>query len=747
MSIKFEKRRKIFHLSTKNYSYYIHVNKHNYLIHLYDGPYLNDISKERVSERYMERYAYVDNGTEVMDEDYYFSMFASKFECAPYGKLDKRNPFAIVNDESNIDITNFLYVSHKIYKGFDKKFKMPHPRFNTDECQTLEILTKDETRDIYLTLYYTISEKYDCMVRHSKIENRTKTDIFVNKFSAMELDLDNDDYEIVCYHGSWGWERQQEVIKLNHSLTEISDNHGGRGFYFGPSLLLKKTNADLDSGEVYGFSCIYSGDFSYQFKVDEISQTRIIAGYNSENFSYCLSENESLYSFCVLQVFSSDGINRISNVFHDVTRDLIMPQKFAKAERPILLNSWEAMFMDFTTEKIISFIDKAKELDIDLVVLDDGWFGHRNDDKSSLGDWFVNKEKIDLKRVADYCHLKKMKFGLWIEPEMISPDSQLYKEHPEYALHPKKCTNPTLQRHQLVLDLVNENARKHVLTQIFSILDSIDIDYVKWDFNRFLSEAYSECLESKHKKETYHKFVLGTYDMLEQFTSRYPNILLETCASGGGRFDLGMLYYSPQIWGSDETDIAMRAYINYTTNVFYPLSSIGTHISARKIGSIQDKACLAFFGTFGYEQDVNKLNEEDCKKIKEMNDLFRKYHHIVTLGDYYAIYNPYETNYVSWNCVTKDKKQCVVYFMNMNKEQTRARFIKIKGLDKTKFYFNSLTNDIYLGSFYENVGLNISCELNAYTSMLFVLQEVNSTLSKIYRKKHQTDSGKREKIL
>lgn len=747
MPIKFEEKRKIFHLYTSNFSYYMHVNKYNYLIHLYHGNYLSDISKERVSERYMERYAFVDNGKEVQDEDYYFSTFASKFECAPYGKHDKRNPFAVINDKSNIDITNFLYVEHKMYPGVDPHFTMPYPRFTAKECQTLEIILKDEYRDIYLHMYYTISEKYNILVRHSKVVNKTNEPIYVTKFSAMELDFDNDDMDIVAYHGSWGSERQKEVIPLNHSLTEISDNHGERGFYYNQNILLKSKDATLDMGEVYGFGLMYSGDFSYQFKVDEINQTRMVVSYNPENFMFTLNKDEELYSFAVLCVHSNEGINKVTQIFHDVARDKIIRETWAKKERPILINSWEAMFMDFDTDRLIKFIDKAKEAKIDLVVIDDGWFGHRDDDKSSLGDWFINTKKVDLQKIADYTHSIGLKFGLWFEPEMISPDSELYKAHPEYALYADNVKNPTLQRHQLVLDSINPEAREQVLNQVFKVVDALKPDYIKWDFNRYLSEAYSKYLTTEHKKETYHRFVLASYSMFNAFITRYPNILVESCAAGGGRFDFGMLYYTPQIWCSDETDIAIRAKINYSTNTFYPLSTQGTHVSMRKNGTIRDKACLAFFGTYGYEMDITKSSDEDIKTIQFMNDLFKKYHSVVTKGDYYAIYDPYTTNYVSWNVVSKNKKKCLVYFMIFNKEQTHARFIKLKGLEKNKYYFNSLTNDIYKGDFYMNVGLNISAEFGSYDSMLFVLEEVNSIPAKIYRKTKQVDGGKREKLL
>lgn len=747
MGIEFIKDRKIIHLSTKTFSYYMHINKYNYLVHLYFGEPMDDISKERCSERYMERYAFVENGKEVMDEDYYFSHIASMMECASFGKGDKRGAYAIVVGESGVDLTNFLYVDHKITKGISSDFPYPHPRFKSNETETLEIILKDENRDIYLYLYYVISDEYHTLLRYSKIKNRCKTPIKVTKLSSMELDLPSSDYELLTLHGTWGNDRQVEKIPLNHSLTEISDNHGARGFYYNPSVALLKEGATDSTGEVIGLSYIYSGDFSMQFKVDEIDQTRIFVGFNEETFAYHLETNEELYTPATLVVYSNEGLNKMSHIFHDVIRERVIPETFAMKERPILLNSWEAAFFDFNTEKIINFIDAAKELNIELVVLDDGWFGNRNADNSSLGDWYLNKEKIDLKRVVDHAHSLGMKFGLWVEPEMISPDSDLYRNHPEYALYCKNAAKPTLFRHQLVLDLVNKEARDNVFDQICKVIDEYKFDYIKWDFNRYLSESYSEVLDENHKKETNHRFVLGVYDLFDRFVKRYPNILLESCASGGGRFDIGMLYYSPQIWCSDETDIALRLDIQYATNIFYPLSSIGAHVSDRKIGTIKDKACLAMFGTYGYEYDITKISEEDKKQIIEFNKLFKEWHHIVTLGDYYSIKNPFESNYAAWNVVTKDKKECAVFFMNHRKEATKSRFIKIKGLDDNKYYFNSLTNDIYKGSFYRNVGLNISAPLDAHFGMVFIIKEVPAPAAILYRKTKQQDGGKRTSLL
>lgn len=749
MGIKYFKKRKIFHLYSKSFSYYIGINKLGYLIHLYSGNYLDDIGIERTNERYMERYSFLDSNLnkEIQDEDYYFSIIASQFECASFGKGDKRNYFARFEREDGIDITNFIFKDYKLVKGPVFPTDLPHPRFKDNEASTLIVVLKDEFSDVILELYYVISEKYEVLARFSKIYNNSNEKIVLKRLASFELDLNNNNYDILAMHGTWSNDRQAEKIPLNHSITKISDNHGSRGFNYNPSIALVNKEANLDNGEVIGLSLMYSGDFSYEINVDEIDQTRIICGINDENFEYNLEPNEYFVTPIGLITFSNLGMNKISQTFHKLCKERIIPNYDKFRNRPILLNSWEACTFDFNTNKIINFIDQAKKLDIEMVVIDDGWFGNRNDDTSSLGDWNVNEKKVDLKKIVDYCHSINMKIGLWVEPEMISPNSNLFKEHPEFSLYPKTYKNPTLFRHQLVLDLVNKNARDYVFNELTNIFDNLKFDYVKWDFNRFLTEGYSETLNKNSKLETYHKFVLGTYDLLNRFITRYPDILLETCASGGGRFDFGMLYYSPQIWCSDETDITQRVNIQYATNLFYPLSSIGAHVSNRKIGTIQDKAILAFFGTYGYELDITTLNKEDKNKIKEFNKLYKEHHQVINDGIYYSLSDPFISNYASFMAITENRKEAILFFFNYRKETTKSRFIKLKGLDESKYYFNSLTNDIYKGSFYMNIGINLSAPLDAFTTALVVLKEVDPIKTSIYKAMVQNKPQKRTKLL
>ena len=744
--IKFDEKRKLFSLYNKEFSYYFYINKLGYLIHLYSGEYLSDLDIERLTERYSERYAYLDNDKETCDESYYFSLQASNFECSGFNTADKRGYFAIIKNSDNSLLTDFRYVKHEIVYGKKTIKGLPHARIeNAKNVETLIISLKDVRSEVYLELYYSIFDDLNILIRNSKIINKTGSSINLLKLSSMQVDFPYGNYNLISTYGTWSKDRQLEETRINHNKIIISDNHGARGFYHNPSIIIKEKDTNLFNGSAYIFSLVYSGNFSFEVGQDELGQTRLICGINDENFYFAMPHNTSFTAPECVMSFSSQGINGATHHMHDFVRNYILPKTFALKERPILINSWEAYYFDFDTNKIISLIEEAKKLGIELVVLDDGWFGKRSDDKTSLGDWNINLEKIDLKKVIDYAHSNKMKFGIWVEPEMISPDSALFRNHPEFALYNRNI-KPTLFRHQLPLDLTNPKVVDFIYESISKIFRNYKIDYCKWDFNRYLSEIGSLYLGKDKEGEIYHRFILGSYKLLENFVNEFPNVLLETCASGGGRFDLGMLYYSPQIWGSDETDPTARVEIQYSTNFFYPLSTIGAHVSARPYLTYQDKAIISAFGTFGYELDPLKLSKEDKDKIIEINKLIKEWHHVVTLGDYYALKSPIEGNYASWMVVSKNKREALVFHFNFRREPTYARYIKLYGLDPDLYYFNSLTNTIYKGEFYLRVDLNISAPLNEGTTMLFILKAVNYLEKTIFEKKQMKNQQVRDKI-
>ena len=464
--IEFDAKTKIFHLHNEEFSYYFCINKLGYLIHLYSGKYIQSVDIERLTERYVERYAYLENNQEVCDESYYFALQASNFECASHLTGDKRGAPIIIKNVDGSTLTDFRYHSHSVINGKVEIENLPHARIGTKKnVQTLEVVLKDIRSNVFLSLYYSIFDDMNVLIRNCKVFNGENEDINLIKAASLELDLFGEDYTLISTHGTWSMDRLIEETPINHNKIVVSDNHGARGFYHNPAIMIKENEATYKSGDVYGLSLIYSGNFSFEVGQDDLNQTRIIAGINPETFNFKLSKGETFITpECVL-AFSDKGINGVTQTLHDFAREYIIPKKFVNVERPILINSWEAYYFDFDTLKIKKIIDEAKELGIEMVVLDDGWFGKRNDDKTSLGDWELNLEKINLEEVIDYAHKQKMKFGLWVEPEMISPGSSLYKSHPEYALY-NRNVKPTLYRHQLVLDFTSPK----VVNEIFNMI-------------------------------------------------------------------------------------------------------------------------------------------------------------------------------------------------------------------------------------------------------------------------------------
>lgn len=726
MLVTFDKNSKTFNLSNNNISYVFFVNKEGMLIKQYFGRKINDIytyNYDLLNNIHDDFYCYYntkENKEYSYGEKPYISGEGSLFEVPTYLSFDKREPLVIINHKDNSSITDFRYFDYKIFKGKTIFENMPYIRANDCECETLEIILKDIKDDIYLHMFYTIFKNKDVIVRHNKIVNKSGYNIKIERANSLNLDLLSMNYKLISIHGIYATDREIEEQDIFHNNIEIKTIDGAKTFYHNPMAMIKEKKANDEYGEAIGFGLVYSGNFKFSFNGTKLDQLRCSIGINDENFEYILNNDEVFETPEAIIIYSYKGTDFVTNTFHNLIRENLLRLVPVSNEKIILLNSWEATHFNFNTEKVMNFISSAKNMGVNLFVLDDGWFGKRDNDLCSLGDWSVNIEKINLKKVIEYAHSIGVKFGLWFEPEMISYDSNLYKNHPEFALF-DKTINPTLWRHQLVLDMTSKEVRDYIFNELTDVLDNYDIDYVKWDFNRSLCDIYSESLKKENQKEIYHRFTLGTYDLLNRFIKRYPNILLETCSAGGGRFDMGMLFYSPQIWASDETDGIQRTYIQYSTNMFYPLRTIGAHVSARKYLSIKEKASIAMFGTFGYEMDPTKLNEEDLKEVAISNERYLNNIDLIKNGDYYSLLNPYEGRFVSWMCISKDKKNAVIFLFNYRHINWTSRFLKIKGLVPNKKYLNSLDNTICYGDYLMNVGVNYSIGMQAFTPILFNL--------------------------
>lgn len=716
--IKFDKEQKIFTISNNEIMYAFFINELGQLQHLHYGKPLDHIDINKLCVfgfDWSTHYYDYKEGVEKELKTTYANQ--SLFEVPTSCYNDRRVKMIDILHSKN----DFRYQSHEILKGKFSPVSLPHFKDEEQLGETLHIVLKDTHKNIYLHVCYSILEDYPIIFKNQTLENKDEN-LYLNKAHTFNLDIRKVDFDLIHFPGQWGWERSICREPTNRGIKKIASNTGRSSHEENPFIYLLDKDADEERGEVYSFSLVYSGNFAFEIEVDKNTTTRISGGINEEDFLFEVKNNESFIFPEAILGYSDQGIGKLSRYTHDLIRQHLIPNPNPELKETILLNSWEGCYLDFDTEKIVSFIRVGKEVGTRLFVLDDGWFLKRNTDDVSLGDWEIDEEKVDMQRIIDECHKCGMKFGLWFEPEMINPNSNLFRAHPEFAAVNLE-DNPYLSRHQLPIDLCNKEARRIVLEKVFKILDNYQIDYVKWDNNRTLDAFYSHVLDDKHQGEFYHRNILGFYCMAEELTKRYPHILFHGCASGGGRFDLGTLYYYPELWTSDNTDPIDRLYIQYGTSMLYPLTTMGAHVSDKVTTSYKTKGDIALFGTYGFELDPNKLTEEEKKEILEVNKIFDKYHkEVISDGDLYRIASPFTDGCFHINCVSKDKKKAIGLYVNL--EDIESVNIIFRGLDKNKQYKNSLDNKVYSGEQYEKDGLNISHLLKKYSSQLIILEEV-----------------------
>lgn len=726
--ITFNEKSRVFHLTNKSISYYIYLNKEGYLETLYFGKYLSglddfsDIRKTNI-DNYSTQYFNVRESRECTYEDEFKSTYA-RMEYSPNGKIDKRGAPIVIRKENGSYDTNFVYHSHKIYDGIKPLSKMPCA--SSKNVQTLEIVLKEDTQEIYLKYFLSIYDDCDILVKNFVIENKTGREVRILKAMSLQQDLFHCNYKFVHFRGCWMKERDYIINDVHDGVQEVASNYGRSSHEENPFVYLIDNNACDDYGEVIGFNLIYSGNFKFRIFSDYQKYIRILYGINDEDFEWILLDNEEFVTPQAVISYSYQGVDKMTQNFHHFVKNHLIQYKKDKEYKPLLFNSWEGCCMDFNTESMISYIDDSKKIGSELFVLDDGWFGIRNDDTSGLGDWYLNEDKIDLKKVIDHCHKNNMKFGIWFEPEMVNPNSNLYRNNPDCILGEKNLNRLTMHRHQFCLDFSNPSVVDNIYNQMIKIIDNYDIDYIKWDHNRAIYEHFSRYFDSKHQGEIYHRITLGYYDLLSRLTKRYPHIMFEGCASGGGRFDLGTLFYCPQIWASDESDPIQRIFNQYNTSIGYPLSTIASHINNSKMTSYKTKAKVALFGTYGYEMNPNKLSLSEIEEINEVSDIYKKYHNeVIENGDLYHLISPNTTNYICLECVAKDKTKAIVLFMNKLKETDQSRFVRLRGLDEDKYYKNSFNGKVYQGRYYMQIGINFSYVwLEEFTCELIVLEEV-----------------------
>ncbi len=722
--IELRESNKIVELKNGSIMYSVYINDAGYLETVYFGKQINISDYDAIRNDYTHAITYwnvADNKEEVFSDGF-------RFDCAPlelssHALSDKRRSAIVVKKASGTYETDFLYLSHKIFKGLPSFNGMPHA--HGDNAETIEFLLKDTTDELYVKLYLTVFGDKDIIVKNFVIENKGEQ-VEILRAQSMQLGLLGMDYSLVHFHGRWGRERKYCENVLNDGSQVISTNLGRSSHEENPFVYLKAKNADLRHGEVIGFNLIYSGNFSFNADCNAFSNVNIAYGINDEDFCWQLNCGDDFVTPQAVISYSYEGVDKMSQNFHSFIKENLITYPFDNEYKPVLFNSWEGCYFNFDTQSIISYIDDSIKIGTELFVLDDGWFGNRNDDYKALGDWYVNKDKIDLHKVINHCKDKGIKFGIWFEPEMINPDSDLYRKHPEYALKAFNKNFVSLMRHQRHLDFANPAVVDNIYEQMKAFLEEYPVDYIKWDYNRTIGEHYSE-IYGKRQGEVYHRLILGYYDLIQRIRNDYPSVMIEGCASGGGRFDMGTLYYTPQIWTSDESNPARRMIINYDTSIGYPLSTMGTHVNDSKITSYKKKAILALFGTYGYEMNPNLLSEDEIKELAEIAEIYKKYHHkVINSGTLYHLASPHEGNFLALQSVSKDKTVSLVLFATKLAEQEKFRYLKLCGLDCKALYKNSFNGEVNTGEYYEYVGINLSREwFCEFDYKLFILEKVD----------------------
>ncbi|EGP4871827.1 alpha-galactosidase [Enterococcus faecium] len=691
MNIIYRSENQQFHLFNQEISYIFKISEDGKLLHLYYGENLPDNDYSHLIEMHHRPMTTYRN-----ENDLLYSLEHLKQEFPEYGTTDFRHPAISLLQKNGSRLSDFVYQGYEVEEGKPKLEGLPATYVdNNDESKTLKVYILDSVTNVQVELLYTIYRDYPVITRSARVMNKGKDIQIIENISSLSLDLPDANYEWQQLSGAWGRERTIKSRTLQQGIQSIESTRGISSHQHNPFVTLKRKNTDENQGEAIGAALVYSGNFLIQAEVDTWDVTRLQVGINPFGFNWKLNPGEIFTAPEAILVYSSKGLNAMSQTFHQLFRKRLARGKWREKDRPVLINNWEATYFDFDEENLVNIAKKAFDVGIELFVLDDGWFGERENDCAGLGDWHVNPKRLPrgIGSLSEKIRSFGMKFGLWFEPEMVNKDSELYRTHPNWIISTPN-RKPNHGRNQYVLNFGLDEVVENIFDQMCKIIDESNLDYIKWDMNRPLTDVFDSHLLADQQGEVFHRYVLGVYRLYEKLITKYPNILFESCSSGGGRFDPGMLHYAPQAWASDDSDAIERLKIQYGTSMLYPLSSIGAHVSivpnhqTNRITPIKTRGNVAFFGAFGYELDLNELSEGDLRIVKEQIAFYKKYRTIIHNGTFYRLLSPFDDdNQTAWMVVSHDKKTAIVaHYKTLNEVNAPYRRLKLKGLDNDGLY-------------------------------------------------------------
>ncbi len=725
MAVVYDSGTGIYSLHTKSFSY-IMQEKDGFLLHLFWGKKtFGDCSymfREQGRAAFSPRMENCDGF--ILDD------VLLEYPC--FGRADMRTPALEITNTDGSVIVDARVTDHRVFAGKPPIPGLPAVYTEQDtECETLVITLTDSVSRVKVELYYCVMEEYDVITRYVRIINEGNGALYIDRAMSMSVDFDHINYEVISNFGTHCRERHLERAPLTHGRFIMSSRRGASSHVHNPFAVMVSPTADEVSGDAYGMVFVYSGSFCCEIAANQFDTARAMMGLNPEEFRWKLEPNEDFYTpECVL-TYSSCGLDQMSQNFARLFRTRLCRGKFRDQRRPVLLNSWEACYFSFDAERLKTIGDCCGDLGIELLVIDDGWFGNRFDDHRALGDWFENKEKLPcgIKGISDHIAKKGVKLGIWFEPEMISPESELYKKHPDWCIH--IAGRPRSEgRYQLILDLTRREVRDYLYDSVAKVLRNGGVSYVKWDFNRNMSEVGSPVLPPDRQRELGHRYYLGLYELLERLVTDFPDVLFESCSGGGGRFDAGMLYYMPQVWTSDNSDAIERLRIQHGTSMVYPMSAMSAHVSAspnhqtEHVTPFDTRFTVALTGSFGYELDPTALSDEEKEKVRTTAQLFKDYGYVLATGEFHRLRDPHKEQCAAWCTVSQDKKTCIAgYVLTHVRLYGNNERIALRGLEPNAVYREKFSGNLYRGDQLMNFGLHAPTTLE-YHSILWILEKV-----------------------